>query len=325
MELFPSPSLKLQEVTNRYNNRTIDREQFWREMQQCYAPLFDCIDFLNDTDVLNINLDMINREVLVSVKGLNNLPVTLNYHLNDISEPFVYLLIGENAEHDLLNMSKILLDKLQNAHCFLDVGANIGVYSLFLAKVFPTVKFHAFEPLPSVFDRLIRNVALNQLHNVKGYNIGLHYSKKELDMYYNPAYSGRASEADNHDMGQPTITIAATKIDDFIQHEKISQLDMIKCDTEGSELFVFQGGKTTIEKYKPIILSEMMRKWQRNHNYHPNDVIAFFEQLGYSTFVVFNIKKLKRIREITEETEERNCFFLHNQKHAHIIQELCDL
>lgn len=53
-------------------------------------------------------------------------------------------------------------------------------------------------------------------------------------------------------------------LDNFIEKNKISNVDFIKCDVEGAELFVFQGGLTTIERFKPIVISEISRINQKN-------------------------------------------------------------
>ena len=91
----------------------------------------------------------------------------------------------------------------------------------------------------------------------------------------------------------------------------------------GVNCLCMRGGEKTIEKYKPIVMSEMLRKWARKFNYHPNDIIDFFRRLGYLCFVISGENNLKEFHEVTEETVETNYYFLHEMKHRDIIQDLC--
>ena len=95
--------------------------------------------------------------------------------------------------------------------------------------------------------------------------------------------------------------------------------DFIKCDVEGAELFVFKGGQEVIERHKPIIFTEMLRKWSAPFGYHPNEIIELLTDCGYSCFTM-DSQKLSKIVEMTDETLETNFFFLHDEKHAILIK-----
>ena len=61
-------------------------------------------------------------------------------------------------------------------------------------------------------------------------------------------------------------------------------VDFLKCDVEGAELKVFQGGLATITSDKPIVFSEILRKWSRKLGYNPNEIFSFFYDLQYRAF-----------------------------------------
>jgi hypothetical protein len=113
----------------------------------------------------------------------------------------------------------------------------------------------------------------------------------------------------------------ANTIDNFVKEQDIKQLDFVKCDVEGAELMVYKGGTATFEKHKPIIFTEMLRKWAAKFNYHPNDIISFFKNFGYNCYTSHN-GKLVPIEKVTDETMETNFFFLHPDKHAEKIKSL---
>ena len=75
------------------------------------------------------------------------------------------------------------------------------------------------------------------------------------------------------------------RIDDYIKEQDIDRLDLIKCDIEDSEFFVYEGSSDSIKRFKPIVFSEMLRKWSVKFEYHPNDIIKLFENWRYQCFI----------------------------------------
>lgn len=90
----------------------------------------------------------------------------------------------------------------------------------------------------------------------------------------------------------------------------------MKIDIEGSELFAIQGGLESIKKFKPIIFCEMLRKWCKKFNYHPNDIIKLLVDIGYSCYAISN--KLNKIDFVDDNTIETNFLFLDLNKERHI-------
>ena len=97
----------------------------------------------------------------------------------------------------------------------------------------------------------------------------------------------------------------------------INKLDFIKCDVEGAEKLVFEGGLETIKKYKPIIYAEMLRKWSKSFGYHPDDIINLLADIGYHCYRYFN-NKMEKIDSVTPQMETTNFFFLQQSKHKTI-------
>jgi len=140
-----------------------------------------------------------------------------------------------------------------------------------------------------------------------------------LDFYFQKEGSVNASAAImNTDRSNTIIKCHVDTIDNYFQENNLAQLDFIKCDIEGAEFFAFQGGKNTIAEYKPVIFTEMLRKWSAKFEYHPNDIIMFFKEMGYNCYYATH-NNLREIKTITDETMETNFFFLHENKHKNII------
>ena len=205
---------------------------------------------------------------------------------------------------------------------FFDIGANIGWYSNHLSKMFPNSTIYSFEPIPETFNQISANTELNGATNIRLNNLALSSKKEKLVFFYSPTVTGASSSqniTENHNMTK--LEIEADTLDNFMITNSITKLDFIKCDVEGAEYFVFQGGLETFKQYKPIVFTEMLRKWAAKFGYHPNDIISFFSEIGYDCFYSQN-GKLKSITRITDDTTETNFFFLYQPKHIELINKL---
>jgi FkbM family methyltransferase len=80
-------------------------------------------------------------------------------------------------------------------------------------------------------------------------------------------------------------TVEMLTLDEFVKSEGLQRLDMIKCDTEGSELLVFQGAKDTIGRFKPIILTEIDANNLVRNNHKPSDILDFFKLWNYRPMI----------------------------------------
>jgi FkbM family methyltransferase len=216
--------------------------------------------------------------------------------------------------------SEMIFNLLEKDYIIFDIGANIGWYSLNIAQQFPESQIFAFEPIPATFNLLKRNVELNNYHNISIYNWGFSDQNQEIIFYLHQDTSVSASAVnlyEGKDFAQ--VICQVKKLDDYAEQIK-PKIDFIKCDVEGAELFVYQGGIETIKRNKPIIFTEMLRKWSAKFNYHPNEIIKFFGALGYRCFTV-NETNLWEFFIMDDYTVETNFFFLHSVNHAEKIAQ----
>jgi len=106
-------------------------------------------------------------------------------------------------------------------------------------------------------------------------------------------------------------------LDAVARAQGIARVDLIKCDVEGSELFVLRGVAETIRRDQPIIMLEMLRKWARVFDYHPNDIIAFLGDLGYRCWS-WDGADLIPVPAVDDACTQTNFFFLHDARHHDI-------
>jgi FkbM family methyltransferase len=233
-----------------------------------------------------------------------------------------------SAPFELLNFKnyeveemKVLRSILDEDSIVFDVGANIGWYTVHLARHAKKGKVFSFEPIKKTFEFLQKNVALNSLNNVTLLNYGLSDQEREETFFYDPTLACAASLRNLHEeREQQKVTCSVKKLDD-VSEQLRTRIDCIKCDVEGAEKLVIQGGIKTIKKHAPILFLELLRKWSAKFGYHPNDVIELLQERGYNAYGI-NAQGVRQITKVTDETPETNFIFVHREKHKKAEQWL---
>ena len=199
---------------------------------------------------------------------------------------------------------------LKNPRTCLDIGGNIGYFSLYFSAKFTNCQIYTFETSPKNFKHLKDNLKLNNTNNISAHNIGLTNECKQMEMFYNPEASGSSSLKDLlENKSTYKVICEFNTLDNFVKENQIENIDFIKCDVEGAEKFVYEGGLKTIEKFHPTIYSEMLRKWSAKFSYHPNDIIKIMNQFNYECFAI-SAGTFNKISEVTEDTIETNFIFM---------------
>lgn len=303
----------LQEIRDQYLQGVLGKPEYIQRMyHSCHAQLFEYAKYLTQTDVESIEIR--DGKVIMKSKkyGIRMLCIEGDHRIAPIES--LNFMNYEAKDADMI------LRLIPEWGGVLDVGANIGWYSLLIAYNSKGCQIHAFEPIPSTYSYLKKNIELNQLINVTSHEFGLSNERKDMTFYFYPEGSGNASSEILSERADAKFTCHVERLDEFVTHNKL-HVNFIKCDVEGAELLVFQGAVETLERDKPIVFAEMLRKWAAKFNYHPNEIINLFSSLGYYCLHADG-PTLKEVVEITAETIETNFFFLHSEKHQQLIDEL---
>jgi len=303
----------IQKIKEDFKNGIINKANFIDEMSKQHQSLFEYVSLLQTVDIFSIE---INEEgVLFTTKndGIRFICKKTDQRV----APFEIMNFGDYESED----AAFLYSFINNGDVIFDIGANIGWYSMVLSKKFPLSTIHSFEPLPVTYESLTANIALNNANNIISNNFGFSDEAKTLKFFAKPNSSvSNSSKNIEEDKDAIETECKVITLDSYVFEKKI-KVDVIKCDVEGAELLVYRGGIKTIETYKPIVFSEMLRKWSAKFGYHPNDIIALFMTQGYQCFINDGNQLLSEINEVTENTVNTNFFFLHSQKHGSIISK----
>jgi FkbM family methyltransferase len=158
-----------------------------------------------------------------------------------------------------------------------DIGANVGCTTLLFATIAQHV--YAFEPSPSTFSFLQRNIARSALANISPFNLGMGAETADLTLTF--ARSNRSGGFVSNRMtasaGHVVEKITISTLDMFMASENIRRLDFIKIDVEGFEGYVLKGAQAALAAHRPIVVLEL-NHWCLNA-FQRTSVPDFFDQL----------------------------------------------
>ena len=143
--------------------------------------------------------------------------------------------------------------QLSPGACAVDVGANIGFMTMHMADAVGTSgRIIAFEPTTWTSERLRANVALNHMPQVVLERAALGsrnvFHPEVIVPYGYPLVGDRPVMRDS---------IQIHRLDDYLAQHPIDRLDLIKCDTDGWEMDIFEGALATLRRFHPALLFEL--------------------------------------------------------------------
>jgi FkbM family methyltransferase len=189
-----------------------------------------------------------NRPVLIHTKS------GLKFSVPNLKENLAFeLLVNGCYEAELV---KYLIKEVPQGGCFVDVGANIGAISIFLAQKRPDISIFAFEASPRLFIYLEQNVRINKVKNVHAFNYAVFNKDNETLPFYSPEEKfGKGSFSQVFTSEAEMVN--TIRLDTFFQEHSIKPTT-IKIDVEGYEHVVVEGLSGYFEKYpkKPMIVFE---------------------------------------------------------------------
>lgn len=207
---------------------------------------------------------------------VNHSKVALYINPRDIKNLIDAIIPTENNNR-MCELFSFLLDE---NHTVIDVGGNIGLFTILAAK--KAKKVYVFEPDPDCLENIKKNITYYSLDNVILSNKALSNEKGEKSFFKDDYYSTLGSfSKKNIDHNSQEFIIETVKLDDFVNSKKIDGVDIIKLNIQGAEGYAIEGGKELISRELPIILIEFWPYGLESTGYKPITLINFFKTLGY--------------------------------------------
>lgn len=162
---------------------------------------------------------------------------------------------------------------------FLDIGANLGVFSLRIAEHFEEVNVISFEPNPAIARLLRENAARNGLQSridIREVALGDHDISARLQTV--PGDSGVSTITNDPKAGQP---VEMRRLATEISIDDWKRVAAVKIDVEGYELGVLKGAETLFAQHRPVLTYEVNRPELASRGLEPRALGDFLRSVGY--------------------------------------------
>lgn len=188
----------------------------------------------------------------------------------------------------------------------IDIGANIGLHTIFFAKLATEGLVISFEPQRSIFSVLTENV--RGLANVVPLNLAISSAPRIAEFYVasDDAYSSLKDTLRKSIVSK--IKVMTLPLDAFF--DAFDNLDLIKIDVEGYEHEVLLSMKKILERHKPVLFIEIYAGI--NSNLDPDKTVKFLKDLGYLAYFVDQAGELRKYE--AHNDDFYNYFFVHSNQ-----------
>jgi FkbM family methyltransferase len=204
------------------------------------------------------------------------------------------------------------LHVLRSEDTFLDIGSNVGVYSI-LAAAEIGAQTIAFEPIPSTFGILEKNLALNQLNQnqVIAMNIGL--GSIEGNLAFTKSHdtvNHVATEVEIH--SGSIIQVPVRKLDDVLTEITLNNVVIMKIDVEGFETEVLRGcGDLLNNNNLRVVIIELNGSGER-YGYNENEIHELFLSKGF--FPYRYLPSNREIVKLENKASNHNTIYLRDEE-----------
>jgi FkbM family methyltransferase len=163
----------------------------------------------------------------------------------------------------------------------IDVGANIGIYSIILAKCHPKLKVIAIEASPDIFARLRSNCELNELSNVTLVNTAISNQDNGITEFYerdsmSTMFKDFLAEFGINDDNLDKRQIQTRTLDSIIENMNLNDISLLKLDIEGAEILALRGASNSLGQKK---IRNLLIEYHSRTNLE--QLIILMEEYGY--------------------------------------------
>jgi len=231
-------------------------------------------------------------------KGIFSVPVKKNVSFKmqhygyQLENDIFWAGINENWEKYSLGIWQKLSEK---ADVVFDIGANTGVYSLIAKTIKPKLAVHAFEPISSIYQKLKNNIDINQ-YTIQSHELAASDKTGTAIIYgldTEHQYAASITNTNNFTKGTEIRTIT---LDEFVQKNSITKVDLIKIDVEGHEPEVLSGFSKGLFTFRPTMLIEVLSEDVGNR------VNNLLQGMGYLFYNIDEERGPSQVEKITKSS-----------------------
>jgi len=172
---------------------------------------------------------------------------------------------------------------------FVDVGANVGYFSLLAARLLSEGKVVSIEAHPDIFKRLEDNVALNEFSNIECVNAAVSDSQKKIEIFYAGSSNEGATSANPIGADGNGVLVDANKLSDLLSDLELSNVKAIKIDVEGAEHAAIVGMTDILDKLSDDaeIFLEISPQYLSTSEIH--EILSILRKHGFNAYILTNV------------------------------------
>jgi FkbM family methyltransferase len=190
------------------------------------------------------------------------------------------------------NLTRWISERLEDGDVFVDVGANVGYFSLLASTLVGSGHVVAVEPTPRAFDMLQESLRRGHVANVRAVNAAAWHEPSVLKMFsgqnlgMSSLMSDWAARWDNYE----SCDVPAARLSDILKPEEIRSARLVKIDVEGAEWHVIQGMVPLLENGREDleVMIEVSPKFLAAEHHTGDELLAFFARYGYRPYLLEN-------------------------------------
>jgi len=254
----------------------------WNFLQVEFKQYFQRKKYRTQEKKIKYWTSKVNNKKDVEVKLQPRVKIKLNF--DSVLSKLIYCYNFELLERKFVNAF------LRPGDIFVDVGANIGIFSLIASELVGKKGLvYAFEPCPVTYRRLKHNIKLNNFYNIYCHQLALSDNNCQQSIILSldgfDAWNSLAKPAMGESFSSEIIN--TMRWDDFvIQHQLQDKVSLMKIDVEGWESYVLSGGMETLSREDaPVLLIEFTEQAAQLANSSCRELYQALENLGYQMFI----------------------------------------
>ena len=126
--------------------------------------------------------------------------------------------------------------KINNNDLILDIGAHIGLFSLFASQFCKNGKIFCYEPIKENYNELLQNIKINNIKNIFPFNCAVSNKTEKIKIYLNDDESGHSIFLENSNY----VEVDSISINDIFENHSITKCNFLKLDCEGAEYEIIE-------------------------------------------------------------------------------------
>jgi FkbM family methyltransferase len=190
---------------------------------------------------------------------------------------------GKYFEEELCEA--IVKDMPLESGVFLDIGANIGLISLYVLSRRQNTLIYAFEPGPHQYGYLKETIEYNEIGEqlfATNTALGEREETKKFVTHSGSDVSKDGFVNTGRGEGMKEIDVSVTTLDLWWRKAGKPRVSVVKIDTEGAELLILRGATEFLKEIKPVLYFEIEPRNLEVYPYKAIDVVSYVRSLGYT-------------------------------------------